>query len=125
MVPPAVGALLLVAGCAPSPRVEDARAAAVEFAGADGSAACQLLAPATREALEEDGPCAEALEAAALPEGTQVVRVELAGDSAVVGLADQTMFLALFDDGWRITAAGCSRVADDRAEPYDCSVKGD
>ena len=39
------------------------------------------------------------------------------------GTAQETVFLALFDDGWRVTAAGCTRLAGP-AEPYDCDVEG-
>ena len=50
--------------------------------------------------------------------------VTVAGHSAQVRYADDTVFLARFDDGWRVTAAGCERVSSDDAVPYDCVVDG-
>lgn len=123
-VPAVLVALLLVGGCAPSPRSGQAREAALAFVAADTASACALLAPATLEAVERDRPCPEELAADNLPASGEVTRVEIAGNGAQVKLGDQTLFLALFDDGWRITAAGCSHAGDDPAEPYDCTVKG-
>ena len=36
-------------------------------------------------------------------------------------LDKDTLFLARFDQGWRVTAAGCTPHGD---LPYDCTVKG-
>ncbi len=43
------------------------------------------------------------------------------GDNAQARLAGGALFLAEFDTGWRVTAAGCTFVSDDR--PYDCAVR--
>ena len=48
----------------------------------------------------------------------------VAGHSAQVRYAQETVFLSLFDDGWRVTAAGCSRTSTDPSVPYDCTVGG-
>jgi hypothetical protein len=127
-----VGAVPLLAltlvGCgADVERTEAARAADAFSAAAasDPGTACGLLAPRTLEALEEDGtPCAQALaEAGMAPAGARGP-VTVAGHSAQVTYADDTVFLARFDDGWRVTAAGCERTSSDDAVPYDCSVAG-
>ena len=76
-------------------------------------------------AVEEDGtPCAQALAEAGLAPAGAGGSVTVAGHSAQVRYADDTVFLARFDDGWRVTAAGCERVSSDDAVPYDCVVDG-
>jgi hypothetical protein len=125
---PAACALLAVAGCAGQGSVEDEPAAqtAQRFARAvasDPAAACGLLAPRTRVELEgAGGSCAEALPQRDLPEDAGSVReVKVYGKDAVAYLERDTVFLARFDDGWRVTAAGCSPNGD---RPYDCDVEG-
>lgn len=119
---------LTLAGCgADVERAEAARAADAFSAAAtaDPGAACGLLAPRTLATLEEDGtPCAQALAEAGLAPAGARGPVSVAGHSAQVRYADDTVFLARFDDGWRVTAAGCERVSTDDAVPYDCSVDG-
>jgi hypothetical protein len=44
------------------------------------------------------------------------------GDGAIATRGGDTAFLARFADGWRVTAAGCTHIADDK--PYECTVKG-
>ena len=56
-----------------------------------------------------------------IPDAGQVRRVEVYGKDAVVHLEKDTVFLARFDDGWRVTAAGCTPNGD---RPYDCDVRG-
>ena len=118
------GALALVlAGCAAPPDQGAAEQAGVAFAGQTGAAACDLLAPATRQGLEKDqGPCAESL-AKAHPGGAAgaVRRAEVDGHSAFVEFEHDTLFLALFDDGWKVVAAGC-QPATNPGEPYECEV---
>lgn len=121
-------ALAVLGGCAGQGNSEDAnaQAAALEFSRSIAAApghACGLLAPQTLKALEEtEGPCAGALpdqlESAAGPAGS----TEVYGKGAVVRLATDTIFLARFPEGWRVTAAGCTRQPEGR--PYDCTVKG-
>jgi hypothetical protein len=134
-----VGVLVLSAplafalgGCG-SPEAAAAAAAASQFIGlvrADPGAACELLAPRTREkATEEgDGDCAEGLRSAGLPavsmDGSNLAP-EIAGHTARVTTGGQTVFLSLFDDGWKVLAAGCTRSSGDQATPYECAVEGE
>ena len=91
----------------------------------DPQAACALLAPRTEQSLEEDGEaCARALTREELPAPGTRTAVNVAGNTAQVRYAEDTVFLSLFDDGWRVTAVGCSRASEHRAEPYDCLVEG-
>lgn len=102
-----------------------ARAAAERFAaavGTDPTAACDLLAPRTRSEVESDGSCPESLPREELGGEATVERVEVYGVNAIVRLAGDTVFLARFADGWRVTAAGCQPTQQGR--PYDCAVKG-
>ena len=127
-----VAGVLLVGACSGQGSGEDANAAAaaVEFSRSLGTApqtACGLLAPTTLEELEAtDGACADALPGA-LPEevkaSTRAPRsTEVYGKAAIVHLSTDTIFLARFRDGWRVTAAGCT--AREAGRPYDCKVKG-
>ncbi|HET7400019.1 MAG TPA: hypothetical protein VFJ94_16000 [Intrasporangium sp.] len=88
--------------------------------------ACLLLAPQTKQELEESAKsdCAKALPDEDLPEAGRVTGVDVAGDSARVVTASQTIFLARFDVGWKVTAAGCKRLTTDDSRPYSCPVKG-
>jgi hypothetical protein len=119
---------VLVAGCGAP--VEGAQAAQVADAFTDAettdpSAACARLAPETVKTLEKDGgSCEQALADAGLPAAGKRRAVEVAGHSAQVRYTGDTVFLARFDDGWRVTAAGCERESDDPSEPYDCAVDG-
>lgn len=125
---PAAGALLVLAGCAGQGSVEDRPAsdAAEHFTRAvrsDPAAACGLLAPQTRVKLEdEQGPCRTSLPESKVPQDAGSVReVKVYGKDAVAYLERDTVFLARFDDGWRVTAAGCTPNGD---RPYDCDVEG-
>ena len=129
----AAAALILVAtaavaGCSTS-ESQAAADTARQFAQAsqsDPSLACTLLAPGTLEELESSAEtdCPTALGEAGLPAAGAPLRTVVAGHSAQVVLDDDTVFLALFDDGWRVTAAGCSAPDAERSLPYDCIVKG-
>jgi hypothetical protein len=127
-----VAGVLLVGACSGQGSGEDANAAAaaVEFSRSLGAApqtACGLLAPKTLEELEAtDGACAGALPGA-LPEEVEASTgaprsTEVYGKAAIVHLSTDTIFLARFRDGWRVTAAGCT--AREAGRPYDCKVKG-
>lgn len=125
---PAACALLTLTGCAGQGSVEDEPAArtAERFAASvtsDPVTACALLAPQTRVELEgEHGPCAQSLPQQDVPEDAGSVReVKVYGKDAVAYLERDTVFLARFDDGWRVTAAGCTPNGD---QPYDCDVEG-
>jgi hypothetical protein len=124
----ALCALLAPAGCAGQGSAEDAPAAdtAERFARAvttDTATACALLAPQTRVELEgEHGPCIQSLPQSDVPDDAGTVReVKVYGKDAVAYLERDTVFLARFDDGWRVTAAGCTPNGD---RPYDCDVRG-
>jgi len=120
----AVGGL---ASCA-SAEAPDAQEAAQEFltaASSDPAAACELLAPDTRKRLAEqaDGDCASGLQEAGLEGPSAPEAVTVAANSARVRMSGQVVFLARFNDGWRVTAAGCTRSSSDEAVPYDCDVE--
>lgn len=125
----AVLAAPALSGCGSGP-TEGARAAALAFEGAvrdDPARACALLAPSTIEELQEshDGtPCPQALQQEQLEPATTVTRATVQGHTAQVVLDDDIVFLSLFDDGWKVVAAGCERESDDPSEPATCSVQG-
>ncbi len=128
--PIAAGLLALVAlsACA-SPEADGVAAAATRFAAFSATApdkACLLLAPGTRRELEDSSKsrCGKALPEQKLPGSARITAVDVAGDSARVVTASQTLFLARFDAGWKVTAAGCKQVTADDAKPYTCLVKG-
>lgn len=97
------------------------------FAAVDSAPdrACDLLAPATLETLRSDEEdCAQAVSDAA-PRGDIAATpptIQVYGRDAMVQWADQTLFLARFDDGWLVTAADCKPRGKDL--PYDCSIEG-
>ena len=119
---------LVLGGCASAeePAAVDVARSFASLAGSDPGRACELLAPKTVEHLEEDGDgdCAKGLADAAPPPPGGVVGATVAGRSAQVVLGDQVVFLARFDAGWRVTAAGCERESSDDAVPYHCTVEG-
>jgi hypothetical protein len=121
-------AVLLLGGCGADAERQQAAQVADTFTAdvsADPQAACALLAPRTEQSVEQDGqPCVRALVQDDLPTPGEHTSVTVAGHSAQVRYTGETVFLALFDDGWRVTAAGCSRTSPDPAVPYDCAVEG-
>lgn len=126
---PLVLAITLTAGCAADAQQGQVIDAASTFAAAattDTSSACDLLAPGTREKLQDEAgaDCATALQQAALSAPGRRISAERAGHSAQVRFTGDTIFLALFDDGWRVVAAGCERDDADPAIPYDCAIEG-
>ncbi|MBQ0998701.1 MULTISPECIES: hypothetical protein [Streptomyces] len=84
---------------------------------------CAALAPTTREELEQSAghPCDRAIGEQRLPPAGPVRHVDVYGEQARVVLAHDTVFLAHFPTGWKITAAGC-RPRPQR--PYQCEIKG-
>ncbi|WP_404388648.1 hypothetical protein [Humibacillus xanthopallidus] len=126
-----VAAIIVTAtgsGCGPqqgNPEARDVASVVVQFrshAVSDVEAACALLAPESAMELEQaSGSCGRGLTAAHLADGGRVRDVEVYGLDAMVRLEQDTVFLARFDDGWRITAAGCTPRGDG---PYDCDIKG-
>ncbi|MFM6852218.1 MAG: hypothetical protein ACKOVB_24270, partial [Terrabacter sp.] len=94
----------------------EAQRVATEFArlaGNDPGAACALLAPRTLQQVTEDGDgdCAKGLTSDKPEPPTKVTSVSVAINSAQVVMAGQVLFLAHFDNGWKVLAAGCSRDA--------------
>ncbi|MEU9182081.1 hypothetical protein AB0C90_35745 [Streptomyces sp. NPDC048550] len=126
MAAAAVAAVLCGCG-APMARVEGARQAARAFeralAEADYPRACALLAPPTRQQLEEDEhkPCGAALQGQELPAGGPVGGTQVYGRQALLRLRSDSLFLSQFNDGWKVVAAGCTLQGD---QPYRCSLKG-
>ncbi|MGI8330512.1 hypothetical protein ACRYCC_11155 [Actinomadura scrupuli] len=101
-----------------------ARNATVAFFAAvhahDGARACADLAEQAAEALESsESGCAEQITKLSLPGGT-IRSAQVWGDRAQVRLSADTVFLARFPAGWKVTAAGCRRQA---TGPYDCDVE--
>ncbi|MGW0468615.1 hypothetical protein ACWDX6_25680 [Streptomyces sp. NPDC003027] len=88
---------------------------------------CAALAPATREELEQsaESRCeraiGQAIEEQKLPAAGAVRGVDVYGDQARVVLERDTVFLARFPAGWKVTAAGCLPRPQ---RPYDCEIKG-
>ncbi|GAA4113279.1 hypothetical protein GCM10022415_08520 [Knoellia locipacati] len=125
-----LAATLLLTGCAGRGSAEDDAVGdtATTFLAAAASApqsGCDLLAPATLDQLRsDDEDCGDAVSAAA-PKGdiaSTPPTIQVYGRDAMVRWADQTLFLARFDDGWRVTAAGCKPRGEDL--PYDCTIEG-
>jgi hypothetical protein len=114
-------------GCGSVSGRERAAAAVAErfvtaVADGNGDAACAVLAPKTVEEVESGGAaCAEAILDEDLPEPGPVGTTDVYGQWARVVLPADTLFLAVFRDGWRVVAAGCSPAGEG---PYDCVVQG-
>ncbi|MFI1975693.1 hypothetical protein [Streptomyces wedmorensis] len=124
----ATAAIVLSPCGAPQARQDGAGTAGRTFeaalAAGDFRAACGLHAPGSRERLEEDEkkPCEEALPSQEPPRGGAVRSVDVYGRQALLRFRDETLFLSQFDDGWRVTAAGC--VPEPGDEPYRRVLKG-
>jgi hypothetical protein len=124
-----LGLAAVLAGCgAPQEQRDTAAQVAQRLLTAvqqrDGATACDQLAPATRSAVEDQAgkPCPEAIGDEDLPQPGDVRTVDVYGQWARVVLADDTVFLATFPQGWRVVAAGCTPQG---RQPYQCSVEGD
>ena len=120
-------ALLSLTACGSGPQ-GGPRAALDQFAEAwsarDGAAICRVLAPPTAAEVASAAkkPCAQGVLEQDLPSSGFVRAVHVWGRQAQARTAADTVFLALFDDGWRVTAAGCRPQGED--SPYDCQVQG-
>jgi hypothetical protein len=103
--------------------------AATQFADAvaqgDGPAACRLLAPRTKSELEASAgePCRDSVvqEMESRPGGPQREGVEVFGTAARVRTGRDTIFLARFQGGWKVSAAGCATTP---SGIYECVLKG-
>lgn len=120
--------VLGAAGCgAPAARQDAAAAAGAAFeaaiASGDHTRGCELLAPQTRQQLEQDEQtaCPIALATQELPTTRGIQKTEAYGRQAMVRMAGDTLFLSLFTAGWKVVAAGCTPRSD---QPYDCTVRG-
>lgn len=84
---------------------------------------CAALAPSTREELERSAKsrCGQAIGEEDLPAAGAVRRVDVYGDQARVVLEHDTVFLARFPTGWKVTAAGC---VPRPQRPYQCEIQG-
>jgi hypothetical protein len=124
-----------LAGCTVRPGADDATSTVHDFyraiADDDGDLACRLLAPHTREALESDTgeACAAAIldgdvgsDLADRSSGADDAKSTVAGREAQVVVPTDTVFLAVSDTAWVITAAGCEPRL---GRPYDCALQGD
>ncbi|AJF63765.1 hypothetical protein [Streptomyces vietnamensis] len=122
-------AVVVLSACgAPQARLDGATGAGRFFeeslAAGNFAVACGLLAPESREQLEEGEkkPCAKALPSQGLPRGGAVRSVDVYGRQALLRLDGDVLFLSEFDEGWRVTAAGCTPEEGDM--PYHCALKG-
>jgi hypothetical protein len=115
----------MVAGCGSSgsaaPEVATGFYDAID--AGDTSQACDLLAPQTRRELEqsEHTTCQRALARAELPVVDETVGSSRFGHHAQVRFDNDTVFLAEYDSGWKVIAAGCTARG---TLPYDCVIKG-
>jgi hypothetical protein len=123
----ALVAVTTMTGCG-SPQDSTVREAARAFTSAvqrqDGAAACSLLAPRTKAGLEQSAgqACRKAVLAEDLPSyGASEGAADVFGTAARFTTDDDALFLARFQGGWKVSAAGCTRTAND---VYDCLVKG-
>lgn len=93
----------------------------------NGDRACDLLAPRTRSAIEEqrkkscDQAIVEVREDLAVH--GRLGPADVAETSAIVTTDEgDALFLDERQDGWHVGAAGCTRQAGDA--PYDCALEG-
>lgn len=118
-----LGSLLLTgcAGAQDDPAADAARRLLDAARDRDGAAACELLAPATRDELEQSSgaPCERAVLAEDLGAGSGQVTVEVFDSMAQAHVGSDTVFLSRFDDRWLVVAAACTPVP---GHPYDCSI---
>ena len=118
------GACLVSTGCSSTQQAEVEQVATTfEDPAADPRTRCDLLAPATLIAFEQDesASCTEAIAEVPLGGDGEIESVEIWGGDAQVRMTGDTLFLTETRAGWRITAAAC----EERHEaPYECGVEG-
>jgi len=118
------------AGCGRSGDETTARMVSERFFAAvesgDGERACAQLSPDTRAELEkqEQRPCRDAVSEVELAGGS-VVRAQVYVLNAMVELSSgEAAFLDHGQQGWRLSAIGCTPVAGKPADrPYDCELQ--
>ncbi len=114
--------LAVLCGCAGASRgnVEQAAQSFIE-ATASGNAAqaCDRISPEAVRMLERTAKarCAQALRGLQLPGSSAVHGADVFGGNARVITDADTLFLSEYDDGWRVTAAGCQDLEE---SPYAC-----
>ncbi|GAA2456715.1 hypothetical protein GCM10010191_90190 [Actinomadura vinacea] len=115
-------ALIVLASCDRAGGDADVRRAALAFLDAvrrdDGAAACAVLAPRAAASLET---CPQEVTGLGLQAGP-ITTAQVWGDRAQVRIragGGNTLFLARFPSGWKVTGAGC---APRPRGPYDCDV---
>jgi hypothetical protein len=127
-------ALLVVAlagaGCGRGAEDSDVRAVTARFSTAvesqDGERACAQLSPQTRAELEkqEQRECRRAVTGLRLRNGA-VTGVQVYMLNAMVELSTgETEFLEKGQEGWRLSAVGCTPQRDTPLDqPYDCELE--
>lgn len=90
----------------------------------NGAAACDLLAPRTKSDLEQSAKtsCDKAILDEDIPAVGRPIGTEQFGTTAQVDFGNEKTFLARFQGGWKVMAAGCKPQKPD--QPYDCQVSG-
>jgi hypothetical protein len=122
-----VAGLAMITACGSSPDADAAAQVSQSFhravSAGEGQAACEVLAPGVVDELEESAgtPCEQAIVDEGLPAAETILESAAFGTGAMVVLDGDVVFLAEFDGGWRVTAAGCTPRAD---RPYDCLLQG-
>ena len=118
-------AVAALAGCGASDdaAAERARHFYASLAAGDGAKACADLAPEARSSLEqqEEKPCEKAILDQDLPTPPSHESAKVYGSMAQVAVGTETAFLSRYDDGWRLTAVGCTPTRP--GEPYDCAIE--
>jgi hypothetical protein len=118
-------ALLLLTACGAPPTAAEETASRFTSAvdSSHWSQACRLLTPRTRSELEQSAgsACPKALADEQLPRAGAIRGASRFGTMAQVRFRGDTLFVARFGAGWRVTAAGCRQVP---GQPYDCSLEG-
>ncbi|MUN41622.1 hypothetical protein [Actinomadura litoris] len=120
----AVIAVMVCGACDRTGDNRDLRQAVQTFVSAvqrhDGPGVCGALAPDAAESLESGGKqCAAQVTGLDLGSGA-ITGVQVWGERAQAHLSDDTVFLARFPGGWKVTAAGCE---PQPKGPYDCEVE--
>jgi hypothetical protein len=118
--------LLLATGCGSAEEGSVRTVARDFYAGLDqhdAAASCRLLASTTRQELEKSSgtSCAQGLLEEDIPPTGVPISVRVFGTMAQVKYPEEVAFLARFQDGWKVMAAGCRK---EGPGPYDCAVQG-
>lgn len=89
----------------------------------DGAAACDVLSDEVQKeiAQSQGTSCESAVMEPDIPDSGRILDVKVYGTAAQVRYDEDVVFLGEFEDGWKVTAAGCSRQA---GAPYDCELQG-